>query len=258
MELLDKLILKRKELINFTNDILLTQRGILFTYFDFHSFNLSIQNEKYYSFLKHNFYLYQDGIGMYLALNMLNKDVDRIISTNYYNYLIKEFAKVKAKLFLIGYKFNEFLIKQKFQEKKLNLVGYYHGFFHNSELTDIINQIVNSKAEYLLLGMGKPQQEFFAIELKRNISHINCICVGNFFNYYFDFQKRAPCWITKIQLEWLYRLMQEPQRLYKRYLLGIPYFTYKILLLKLKKHFRGHKNVKGKIRNTTHSGLYFE
>ncbi|MEG8988648.1 WecB/TagA/CpsF family glycosyltransferase [Ignavibacteria bacterium 4148-Me] len=239
MELFNKIISSKKELINFTLNKLLNSKGILFTYFDFHAFNHVKNNKKYCSLMIDNFYIFQDGIGMYLALNYLRKDADRLVSTDYFNWLIKKITKTKKKIFLLGYDFKNEFVESKSKEKNLYLIGYHHGFFNSCCQETIINSIKDSNAEFVFIGMGKPKQEFIAAELKKHLPEINYVCVGNFFNYYFDIKKRAPSLIQHLQLEWLYRVVKEPRRLFFRYFLGIPLFIYYMLTYQRAKFNRG-------------------
>ena len=80
--------------------------------------------------------------------------------------------------------------------------------------------------------MGVPQQELFAEKLLRIPDSKVVICVGNFLEFYFGTKKRAPVFIQKIGMEWLFRLITEPGRLWNRYLIGIPLFIFRILKLK--------------------------
>ncbi|MEJ5350375.1 MAG: WecB/TagA/CpsF family glycosyltransferase [Melioribacteraceae bacterium] len=239
MELFNKLILSRKDLINFTLNKLFKSKGILLTYFDFNAFNHVINNDEYYLLLQNDFFIYQDGIGMFLALNYLRKDVKRITSTDYYNWLIQKLIKTKRKIFLIGYDFNKEFVENKCCEKNLCLAGYHHGFFNKYELQAIINEIKVSNAEFVLVGMGKPKQEFIAAVLKKHLPQINCICVGDFFSYYFGIKKRAPKYIQNLQLEWLYRAVKESNRLFYRYFTGIPLFLFYLIA------YRGRNIVRG-------------
>jgi exopolysaccharide biosynthesis WecB/TagA/CpsF family protein len=58
--------------------------------------------------------------------------------------------------------------------------------------------------------------------------------VGSAIDFWSGAKKRAPVWMQKIGLEWLYRLFQEPKRLWKRYIIGIPVFMFNIILIKVK------------------------
>jgi len=80
--------------------------------------------------------------------------------------------------------------------------------------------------------MGVPKQEIFAEKLSQSQNSKVIICVGNFFEFYFKLKKRAPVFVQNIGMEWLFRLFTEPSRLWKRYLIGIPVFFFKIFRIK--------------------------
>jgi exopolysaccharide biosynthesis WecB/TagA/CpsF family protein len=81
--------------------------------------------------------------------------------------------------------------------------------------------------------MGVPKQELFAEQLIRTSNERVIICVGNFLEFYFGTKKRAPYFLQKIGFEWMFRLLSEPKRLWRRYLLGIPLFIYRVIKIKL-------------------------
>ncbi|MEG8947199.1 WecB/TagA/CpsF family glycosyltransferase [Rosettibacter firmus] len=239
----EKLILTKKELVDFTINNLFSQRGLLITYYDFNAFNYSVKSNEYFSLIKDSFYAFQDGIGMYLALKLIFKNIDRIVSTNYFSYLIEKLKEKKVKIFVVGYNYKKRFIEQKFREKNIYLAGYYHGFFNKHEMIHLINKIKNSKAEFVFIGMGKPRQEFVAYNLRKYLPHLNYLCVGDFFNYYLGLKKRAPLWIRNLELEWFYRIINEPVRLSERYISGIPFFIYNVLSFTIKMNLsRGQVN----------------
>lgn len=100
----------------------------------------------------------------------------------------------------------------------LIIAGMHHGFFAEED-TDAIVNIINSASPHILfLGMGSPKQELW---IMRNISRLDikiALCVGGSFEILAGIRKRAPVWMQKTGLEWFYRLIQEPGRLWKRYL----------------------------------------
>jgi N-acetylglucosaminyldiphosphoundecaprenol N-acetyl-beta-D-mannosaminyltransferase len=79
--------------------------------------------------------------------------------------------------------------------------------------------------------MGVPLQEKIAFELSKRINGLQIICVGNFLEFYFGTIKRAPKFLHNSGFEWIFRLLTEPRRLWKRYLIGIPVFIARIILL---------------------------
>lgn len=102
------------------------------------------------------------------------------------------------------------------------------------ECQKIINLINNSTATVLAIGVGAPKQEKWIFKHKDQLSNIKIfLAVGETINFEAGTTKRSPKWMSQAGLEWLYRLMIDPKRLWKRYLLeGIPFFLL-ILLQKV-------------------------
>jgi len=102
----------------------------------------------------------------------------------------------------------------------------------NGEDLKIIAEINNTKVDVLFVGIGCPKQEMWMAEHK---DKLNCVMlgVGAAFDFVAGNKKHAPRWIQKIGLEWLFRLLSEPKRLWKRYLKQNPrfigYFTLQLL-----------------------------
>ncbi|ELS02634.1 exopolysaccharide biosynthesis protein, WecB/TagA/CpsF family [Xenococcus sp. PCC 7305] len=102
-----------------------------------------------------------------------------------------------------------------------------------AECDKIIQLINNSEATVLAVGVGAPKQEKWINSHKSQLNKIKTFfAIGGTIEFEADFRARAPKWVSQAGLEWLYRLMQEPKRLWRRYLLeDIPFF---FLILKQK------------------------
>jgi exopolysaccharide biosynthesis WecB/TagA/CpsF family protein len=101
---------------------------------------------------------------------------------------------------------------------KLKIAGRHHGYFSESEQERIIDEIEAARPDALWLGLGKPQQEFFALTLRDRLAGIGWIkTCGGMFDCYSGRVSRAPHWMQRAGLEWLFRALQEP-RLAWRYL----------------------------------------
>ena len=101
----------------------------------------------------------------------------------------------------------------------LVVAGYRHGYFEspNDEI-QVAEEIGKANADILLIGMGSPMKEKW---VRRHIQRLNVPVihgVGGSFDIYGGYTKRAPIWMQKAGLEWLYRIIQEPRRMWKRYL----------------------------------------
>ena len=85
----------------------------------------------------------------------------------------------------------------------------------------------------LFIGMTAPKQEIWAYENFKKISADRLISIGAVFDFYAGTIKRAPKWLINLGLEWLYRLIKEPKRMWKRYLIGNVIFMFSIIREKI-------------------------
>jgi N-acetylglucosaminyldiphosphoundecaprenol N-acetyl-beta-D-mannosaminyltransferase len=102
-----------------------------------------------------------------------------------------------------------------------------------------IRLINNSKPDFIWIGLGAPKQEQWMFRYCKELNSGIMFGIGAGFDYLAGNTKHAPQWMKNASLEWLYRLIQEPQRLWKRYLTTIPQFilfvTLELIGIKLKK-----------------------
>jgi len=141
-------------------------------------------------------------------------------------------AKENKRVFIIGGDFSEKRIFKKAKTDCFNIVGYSSGFFENKDFENLINSIRSTVPQIVIIGMGVPKQELLAVELSKYITVDQIICVGNFLEFYFGTKPRIPSILRNLGIEWIFRLISEPKRLWKRYLLGIPKFIANIYRLK--------------------------
>jgi len=118
-------------------------------------------------------------------------------------------------------------VKIKF--KNNNVVGTFCPPYQDVDKYDyetIAKQINQTKANIVWIGLSTPKQELFArnLALRTNVNFI--ITVGAAFDFHTDKVRQAPAFIQKIGMEWFFRLVMEPKRLYKRYLEIVPLFIY--------------------------------
>jgi len=106
------------------------------------------------------------------------------------------------------------------------------GFKEYEEYLVFLKETVDStKYNVVILAMGMPKQEVLAERIKREIKANGVVvCGGAIIDFQAGRFKRAPVWMRKLSLEWLYRLLKEPKRLFNRYVIGIPVFFYNLLL----------------------------
>jgi len=109
----------------------------------------------------------------------------------------------------------------------LKIAGYHDGYFRNDQ--EVIDDIRRCAPDILFVGMGSPAQEKW---LSKNLQQLGVpfsMGVGGSFDHIGGRLKRAPLWMQRAGLEWLFRLLQEPRRLWKRYLIGNSAFIWIII-----------------------------
>lgn len=117
----------------------------------------------------------------------------------------------------------------------INKICTQHGYFRVEENDNIISLINNSKPDILLVGMGHPKQEIWVDENKDKIDAQVILAIGGAFKIFSKEIKRAPKLIQKLGLEWFWRFIKEPTRLFKRYFIKYPRFI-KIAIRELASH----------------------
>ncbi len=155
-----------------------------------------------------------------LARNILRLCVDR----NYKIYFLGAKKEILARCI------NN--IKKEYQD--LKIVGYNDGYFSLDKEDIIVNNINKSGADVLLIGLPSPRKEDFVINNIGKLKPIVSLGVGGWFDIVGGKTKEAPIIVQRIGMEWFYRLIQEPRRLWKRYLITNTVFIYLLFKEKVK------------------------
>jgi len=114
------------------------------------------------------------------------------------------------------------------------VAGYRNGYFAKDEEKSIARQIAASGANILFVAISSPTKENFLYQNKEILDKVNFVMgVGGSFDVVAGKVKRAPLWMQNVGLEWFYRFLQEPKRMWKRYLVGNSKFIFLVLKEKL-------------------------
>ncbi|MDP8213479.1 MAG: WecB/TagA/CpsF family glycosyltransferase [Candidatus Zapsychrus exili] len=97
------------------------------------------------------------------------------------------------------------------------------------EKTGVIEKINNANADILWVGLGSPKQDYWMHNHKSKLNTTVMIGVGAAFDFIAGTKKQAPIWMRRSGLEWFFRLISEPKRLWRRYLLGNSLFIYLLI-----------------------------
>ena len=113
------------------------------------------------------------------------------------------------------------------------VAGWRNGYFRPDQEEEIARQIAGSGADLLFVAISSPKKEIFLNCYKELIRIPFVMGVGGSFDVVADRTRRAPLWMQRCGLEWLFRLLQEPGRMWKRYLFTNLLFVYYVLREKL-------------------------
>ena len=203
--------------------------GLLLTYINAHCFNIYTEDNVYQNIIDHKFTTYADGTGLWLLLRYLRRIYKRFNATDLNEELIEALKAINSRILIIGGDYTSTFVSEKAVILGINLAGYISGYLAKEE---ILKRCEDFYFDTIFIGMGVPAQELLAVELNNLYSDKIIVCVGNFFNFYFGYQKRSPILLQKLGLEWLFRIIIEPKRLWRRYILGIPKFA--LISIKIK------------------------
>jgi N-acetylglucosaminyldiphosphoundecaprenol N-acetyl-beta-D-mannosaminyltransferase len=207
-----------------------------------HCFNIAQENLLYKNALKNSDLIYNDGIGIKIGSYFAGvKLKNNLNGTDFIPEIIQLCAKQNKKIYLLGTK-EDIVLKAKLAlEQEYNnimIVGTHDGFFSEADEKKIVNDINECKPDILIVGMGVPRQELWISKIKNDLNTVRlCIAGGAIIDFLAGAIKRAPKWMRKNNIEWIYRLYLEPKRMWKRYLIGnFRFICFVILhLLKVKK-----------------------
>jgi len=203
--------------------------------------NIAYKNKWFRDFLNRSEIVFCDGFGIIVAGKILGFEIpERITYADWLWDLAELCDQNHFSLYFLGGK--EQIADRAAQELKQrypNLVisGTRDGFFNKTqghpENKAVILAINAVKPDILSVGFGMPMQEKWIMENFDRLDVKVFLPVGAAFDYISGNVRRAPRWMTDHGLEWLGRLIIEPRRLWKRYLIGNPLFFYRILKQKL-------------------------
>jgi len=212
-----------------------------FTGANVNTVNVAYTCNKYRDLIAKVDILHPDGIGVFLASKFMygkNGFKTRITGSDFYQELIRSSITNHWSLFFLGDTDQTLNLNQNVHSQ-LIIKGYQNGFnFNNTELINRINEV---KPDILIVGLGSPKQEEWMIYNKKKINTHVIIAVGDGIKVFSGTKKRGAKVLRILGFEWLVRLINEPSRLWKRYLIGIPVFIYRVINVKIKSYWYQQK-----------------
>jgi len=174
-----------------------------------------------------------DGFPVAKALSKLTgKKIDRVDGYKVFKQTIEDGLEINTSHYFFGN--NEKVVNQMVKNLKkefpnINIIGFFCPPIESVEnLIDIyLESIKNIEPNIVWISLGFPKQEIFIDSLLKNSSiNSNFVGVGAVFEWVAGTKLKAPEWMANVGLEWVLRLIQEPRRLFKRYLIDNTLFVY--------------------------------
>lgn len=218
-----------------------------------HSYNVAQKDELFAESLVKGDYLIPDGASIVKACRWLkakSQPKERVAGWDLFSFEMnrlerksKEQGNEKGKLRVMFMGSSEkvlSLIREKaaVDYPHLDIVTYsppYKPAFTEADNAAIVQAINEAKPDLLWIGMTAPKQEKWTYQ-HRNELKINCHVgtIGAVFDFYAGTAHRAPLWWQRHSLEWLYRLVIEPKRMWRRYVIGNPLFLWNVMREKMR------------------------
>lgn len=218
---------------------LINSRGIKTIYYaNPHTFNLYFLDSEFKKALMNADLIFPEGTGTVFISKLFGKSLKG--KTPFLDFMdsLFQLAQNKGwKIYILGGTkvVNSAAVKNlSKQYPSLKIIGSHHGYFNLVEEAEIIQTIELKKPNILFVAMSPPIQEKWIHNNQNKINAGAAIAIGGAIDILAGKYARAPQWMQKIGLEWLFRVYQEPARLGKKYLIGNMLFFLVALLLSLK------------------------
>jgi N-acetylglucosaminyldiphosphoundecaprenol N-acetyl-beta-D-mannosaminyltransferase len=182
-----------------------------------------------------------DGMSVVWASRLLGSPLkERVTGIDIFERLVAHAARQRLRVFFLGARkesVGKMVARFTAEHPGLIVAGYRDGYFASADSAGVAEQVRRSNADILFVAMGSPAQEFWIESHFAATGARFALGVGGSFDHLSGLARRAPVWMQRAGLEWLYRLASDPRRLWRRYLIGNSLF----LWLVLKQGIRGQR-----------------
>lgn len=174
-----------------------------------------------------------DGMPVVWASRLLGKPLkERVAGVDLFESLMKRSAERGWRVYLLGAREEVVLgVKQIYMRKYpgLTVAGYRNGYWKPEEEAEVVEQIKAAQADLLFVAISSPMKEHFLGRYQAEMKIPFAMGVGGTFDVAVGKVKRAPVWMQGAGLEWFYRFLQEPRRMFKRYFVDDMFFFWLLL-----------------------------
>lgn len=195
--------------------------------------NIAWKDSVYMKVLHNSAMNFADGIGLKIAGRLTDSQIKQNVNgTDLFPRLAKKMSGTGLGLYFLGARpeVNQALLQKTADDyPELKIVGGHHGYYSPEEETAIIQEINRLKPDLLLVAFGAPRQEKWIAEKLPELNVKVAMGVGGLFDFFSGRTERAPVWMREIGMEWFFRFLQEPQRMWRRYFIGNALFLYRVI-----------------------------
>jgi exopolysaccharide biosynthesis WecB/TagA/CpsF family protein len=203
----------------------------LVAYANAHTLNLAHGSPWFRDLLRRADLVLNDGAGVGIAARLQRRPFPENLNGSDFNPRILEVAVAAGwPVFFLGARpgvSDRAAAALRARIPGLEVAGTHSGYFDSQD--DVVWRIRFSGATLLMVAMGNPLQERWLAENLEATGASIGVGVGAFFDFISGEVHRAPSWMNRLGIEWVYRLAQEPRRMWRRYLFGNPLFLWRVL-----------------------------
>lgn len=233
-------LLSRTQMSVIITEFALAGKRRFITYLNAHCVNVSFSDKEYRDILNKADLVYAGGWGVVWGARFLGAVLpERLNILDFFDTLSVLLLRNNISLYLLGG--TEEVAQEaaeKLRYKGINVVGARSGFFTPPQEQAIIDEINHLRPHILMVGRGVPKQEKWIYNHLNELEVNLCWAVGAAFDWLSGQRSRAPAWMVGCGLEWLHRFLQQPRRLWNRYLIGNPLFCGRVCAWKIKSLLR--------------------
>lgn len=205
-----------------------------------HSYNIARKDKLFSESLLCSEYLIPDGQSVVWAKNFLNGEkLKRIAGADLFSWEMKRVNAIGGKCFFLGSTestLSKIISKAQIEYPNIVIETFsppYKPEFSDEENQEMISKVNQFKPDVLFVGMTAPKQEKWVHTNVNDIEAKHICSIGAVFDFYAGNIKRAPQSWQDLGLEWLYRLIKEPKRMWRRYVLGNVQFIFYVFKEKI-------------------------
>jgi len=197
-----------------------------------HSFVTALNDEDFHAALKNGDMLLPDGEGICMALlRWGNRKVEKIAGSDLHKAVLEELEHMEGSIYYMG---SSHMVLKKIEERiareypHVKIRTYsppYKPVLNEEDNRRICDDITAFAPDVLMVGMTAPKQEKWIDANRERLQGVKLIgAIGGVFDFYAGAIKRAPQWAIRMKIEWLWRFVREPRRMWQRNMVSTPRF----------------------------------